>query len=582
MNANSQLARLRGELDRIDNKLLKLIEARIQLCGEIRSAKQDDAGLLLRPRRQRTLIERLQERSAIAPPDAIRHIWRELMGHCLQQQAQTTFLIVSEPGDETLVRLVRDHFGSAAPLEWTSDLSSALSRALNEQAVVVIPRSIPPLPRSLEAFELLQDEDSEPIAWAVGRVCEEEASAPAVSKRIPPWTPASWRERPACQLPVYDTPAELKEVEQRLAQRAPVVELNDVDALARRLADVANGRAILLQGGDCAETFAGCSRANMGALGDLLGDLAAAIEAGSRSKVARVARAAGQFAKPRTQLTEQIDGQDLPAYRGDAVNRIEANCEARRPDPERLLEAHAWSELGARWLCEHVPDGMEPIYTSHEALLLNYEEALTHYDELSGRWWSGSAHLLWIGDRTRQIDGAHIEYARGIANPVAVKCGAAIDEDGLLRLLDILDPERQPGRVTLISRLGSKLVRERLPWLMRWVAREGLRPVWCVDPMHGNTRVVDGLKTRLVDEIESETVSFFEIAEAERVWPGGVHLELTPDDVTECIGAGVRREHLSRRYTTACDPRLSGAQALALAQLIADQYRKIRATRSAA
>lgn len=575
MNMTMQLTRLRGELDDIDNQLLDLIEQRLILCATIGDNKRSETELFLRPRRQHAVIARLQARAKITPPDAVRHIWRELMAHSLGVQAPLTLALVDEGRRDRIHRLVREQFGSAAPIEWKKDVPSVLAKASRDHAVAILPYVAElHLPADLRAFELLRDDEGRPAAWAVGRIGDEAADRAPVSIQRDLWRPDSWREKPALQLPNYDDLSKLKQVEKRLARRAPIVELNDVDLLSRRIASVADGRGILLQTGDCAETFEGASRKNVAAYADLLAQMAARIEVCAACEVVRVGRIAGQYAKPRTQPMESSNGVELHAYRGDAVNDLAPEPLARRPDPERLLLAHEYSERSARWLCGHVPDGDEPIYTSHEALLLNYEEALAQYDELSARWWSGSAHMLWIGERTRQIDGAHLEFVRGIANPIAIKYGPSAAPDKLCRLLEILNPERVPGRVTLIPRLGHDHIETRLPLLIRATVREGWTVPWCLDPMHGNTHVAGGKKTRDLDHIQAEIGSFFAIARAEGAWPGGIHLELTPDDVTECIGgkSGIREKDLEKAYKTACDPRLNRGQALEIADFVAEQY----------
>ncbi|HUE79645.1 MAG TPA: 3-deoxy-7-phosphoheptulonate synthase [Sphingomicrobium sp.] len=581
MNMTNALTRLRWDLDDIDNQLLDLIEKRLLLCATIGDSKRTEARLFLRPQRQQALVRRLQARAKFTSPEAVRHVWRELMAHSLQVQAPLTLLLVDDGRRDRLQRLAREQFGSAPGIEWARDARSALSRASGEHVVAIIPHQNDlQLASGLHAFELLRDEDGRPTAWAVGRVNEEATDKEAARSRGNPWRPNSWRKRPALQLPEYDDDQKLKDVEKRLAGRAPIVELNDVDILSCRLAEVANGRAILLQAGDCAESFEHVSRTNTVAVAELLAEMAARIEAGAACGVVRVGRIAGQFAKPRTKLMESIAGVEIHAYRGDAINDAVAAPLARQPDPDRLLRAQEHSERTARWLASHVPDGQQPIFSSHEALLLNYEEALTQYDELSGRWWSGSGHMLWIGERTRQIDGAHIEYVRGIANPIAIKYGPSADPDKLCRLLEALNPERPRGRVTLIPRLGYKHVEARLPLLMRAAAREGWIVPWCLDPMHGNTQVTGGRKTRDLDHIRAEIGAFFAIALAEGAWPGGIHLEVTPDDVTECIGgkSGITETDLSRAYKSACDPRLNRSQALEIADFVSEQYAKFRQT----
>jgi chorismate mutase len=390
MNMTTKLTRLRRDLDDIDNQLLDLIEERLRLCATIGDSKRSDARLFLRPQRQQALVRRLQARATITPPEAVHHVWRELMAHSLQVQAPLTLLLVDDGRPDRLQRLARETFGSAPAIEWAGDARSALARASKEHAVAIVPhKKALQLPPGLHAFEALRDDNGHPTAWAVGRIKEEATSPKAVRRLGAHWRPDSWRKRPAAQLPQYNDELRLKDVEKRLASRAPIVELNDIDVLNGRLAEVASGRAILLQAGDCAESFEQVSRDRSVAVAELLAEMAARIEAGAGCDVVRIGRIAGQFAKPRTTPMESAGGVEMHAYRGDAINDVVPAPLARRPNPDRLLLTQEHSERTARWLASHVPDGQQPIFTSHEALLLNYEEALTRYDELSGRWWSG-------------------------------------------------------------------------------------------------------------------------------------------------------------------------------------------------
>ena len=411
------------------------------------------------------------------------------------------------------------------------------------------------------------------------------------------WTPSSWRGKPARQLPAYPDSRALAMAESRLAEAAPLAPFAESRLLSARLAEVASGKGFLLQGGDCAETFAEFGADRVRRSFTLLLQMAAMIgeapigETGI-GEVVKVARLAGQFAKPRSAATETIDGVTLPSWRGDIVNGAGFDAASRTPDPARMLEAHHQSEVtldllrafgaaayadlpdmhrAARrrlGLAEH-EDPVEPAetFTSHEALLLNYEEALTRRDEATGDWWATSAHMIWIGERTRQLDGAHVDFASGIANTIGLKCGPTLTPDELLRLIDRLDPGNRAGRVVLIGRFGAQDVVKRLPALMRATRAAGSRALWSIDPMHGNTRTVAGRKTRTLPDILAELRAFFEIAAVEGVHPGGVHLEMTGEEVTECLGGtrGLREEDLGRRYLTHCDPRLNGAQALDVA-----------------
>jgi 3-deoxy-7-phosphoheptulonate synthase len=415
------------------------------------------------------------------------------------------------------------------------------------------------------------------------------------------WTPTSWRDHPALQMPSYPDPHALEIAESCLEASAPLGSVTENRALSAKLAEVAQGRGFLLQGGDCAETFAEFGADKVRRSFNLLLQMAAMIRTASSGEVVKIARMAGQFAKPRSADMETIGGIALPSYRGDIVNGPDFDARSRTPDPLRMLEAHRQSKVtidlikaysaaayadlseihraARRRLAigfEHAqPQGdvNQPVemFTSHEALLLNYEQALTRWDELTESWWATSAHMIWIGERTRQLDGAHVEYMRGIANTIGVKCGPTMEPDELLRLIEALDPENRPGRLVLIGRFGARAAQERLPALMRATRAAGSHALWSADPMHGNTvSASGGRKTRAVPDIVTEILTFFAVAAAEGVHAGGVHLEMTGEDVTECLGGsrGLREEDLERRYLTHCDPRLNAAQALDVASEI--------------
>ena len=567
MRTMDNLARLRGEIDDIDDRILELVEERLSLCRRIALSKGNGRQLKLSPSRQRSVLVRLQARASKAAAPAVPHIWREIMAHGLQVQAPMRILIPTGANSDRLLRLVRDRYGSAAPVEWVDSRDDAIARAKQEDAIVVLAGTTRPhLPDGLADFDRLRDDEGVLVGWLAGRIGEE-----PVNDRLPRWTPSSWRVREARQQPGYPDPADLERVERRLAARAPLVELHDIDALKERLAAAARGQALLLQGGDCVETFGEYSVEKVRATANLLLELGEVIGSAVGRPVIHVGRMAGQFAKPRSSPTEAVDGIELPIYRGDGVNGAEPDPKARMADPGRLLQAHdqAASTLDELW--HRAPPGSEPVYASHEALLLNVEQALTRHDELTGRWWASSGHMLWIGDRTRQLDGAHVEYARGIANPIGLKCGPSLDADELLRLIERLDPDNEPGRLTLIPRLGRDRIAEQLPRLMRAARKEGRNVLWCVDPMHGNTRIVDGRKARLLDDIIAETIAFHDIALAEGVWPGGLHLELTGTEVLECIGGRRKLFRLGSkiRYLSGCDPRLNPGQARELADRVA-------------
>ena len=445
------------------------------------------------------------------------------------------------------------------------------------------------------------------------------------------WSPDSWRSKPARQLPVYPDAAKVEAATRRLSTYPPLVFAGEARRLKAHLAKVAQGEAFLLQGGDCAESFAEFHPNNIRDTFRVLLQMAIVLTFGGATPVVKVGRLAGQFAKPRSSDTETIGGVELPIYRGDIINGFEPTPEARTPDPDRMVQAynqaaatlnllrafaqggyadlhkvHQWnlgfvekSPAGERYqdmadrldetlafmaacgiTAETTPQIRETeLFTSHEALLLPYEQALTRIDSTTGDWYDVSAHMLWIGDRTRQPDGAHVEFCRGIRNPLGLKCGPTTDPDELIRLIDLLNPADEPGRLTLICRMGHDKVEDKLPAIIRKVKREGRRVVWSCDPMHGNTiKSTNGFKTRPFDRILAEVRGFFEVARAEGVHPGGVHFEMTGQDVTECTGgAQAITEHaLALRYHTACDPRLNASQALELAFLVAEGLKSAR------
>ena len=451
------------------------------------------------------------------------------------------------------------------------------------------------------------------------------------------WTPDSWRGKPIRQVPDYPDQAVLGQVEETLSNYPPLVFAGEARNLREQLAKVADGQAFLLQGGDCAESFAEFHPNNIRDTFRVLLQMAVVLTFGAACPVVKVGRMAGQFAKPRSAPTETLDGVELPSYRGDIINGIEFDAASRVPDPDRLLRAynqaaatlnllrafaqggfanlekvHQWNlefaftgAQGARYeelasrideclnfmrACGLSPDTVPQLretdfYTSHEALLLHYEEPLTRIDSLTDEWYDCSAHLLWIGDRTRQPDGAHVEFLRGVQNPIAFKCGPSLEVDDMLRLIQVLNPENTPGRLTLISRMGADKVEQALPALVRAVQREGRRVVWACDPMHGNTiKAQTGYKTRPFDRILTEVRRFFEVHEAEGSYAGGIHIEMTGQDVTECLGGAqaISDEALSERYHTHCDPRLNADQALELIFLIAENLKKSREGKPAA
>ena len=445
------------------------------------------------------------------------------------------------------------------------------------------------------------------------------------------WTPASWRTKPIVQQPHYSDARALEQAEQRLSKMPPLVFAGEINQLKKELANVAKGKAFLLQGGDCAESFSEFSADKIRDTFKVLMQMAIVMTFSASSPIVKVGRIAGQYAKPRSSDMESNQGVELPSYRGDIINGIEFTDSARQPDPERLVTAyhqaastlnllrafssggfadlhqvHAWNQnfitnspLAAKYkdLADQIDQSIRfmeacginasntpqlhetTLYTSHEALLLSYEQALTRTDSLSGDWYDCSAHMLWIGDRTRQPDHAHVEFLRGVKNPIGIKVGPSTQVDDLEQLLNILNPENEAGRITLIARMGAEKITEHLPRLVRAVKQSGHQVIWSSDPMHGNTiKASSGYKTRSVDAILQEMKGFFEVHRAEGTHAGGVHFEMTGQNVTECIGGAymISEQGLADRYHTHCDPRLNGEQALELAYLIADTLKAAR------
>ena len=446
------------------------------------------------------------------------------------------------------------------------------------------------------------------------------------------WTPDSWRNKPIMQVPDYPDRAALVETEKQLATFPPLVFAGEARNLKKALARVANGDAFLLQGGDCAESFAEHGANNIRDFFRMFLQMAVVLTFAGSSPVVKVGRIAGQFAKPRSAPTETRDGKELPSYRGDIINGNEFTEAARRPDPRRQVEAYrqsaatlnllrafaqgGYANLGSvhQWMLGFLKDSPQSrryneladrisealafmracgldleshpelratdFYTSHEALLLGFEEAFTRIDSTTGDWYCTSGHMVWIGDRTRQFDHAHVEYCRGIRNPLGLKCGPSLKPDDLLRLIDILNPDNEAGRLTLICRDGADKVGDLLPALVRAVKREGRAVVWSCDPMHGNTITsASGYKTRPFDRILQEVKAFFDVHTAEGTYAGGVHLEMTGQNVTECTGGAraISDEDLNDRYHTFCDPRLNAEQSIDLAFLLAELLKKERA-----
>jgi 3-deoxy-7-phosphoheptulonate synthase len=445
------------------------------------------------------------------------------------------------------------------------------------------------------------------------------------------WIPDGWRTRPVLQMPDYPDAKALAEVEAQLATFPPLVFAGEARNLKKALARVAAGEAFLLQGGDCAESFAEHGANNIRDFFRVFLQMAVVLTYAGAVPVVKIGRIAGQFAKPRSSPTEKAGGVELPSYRGDIVNDIGFTAQARTPDPQRQLMAYrqsaatlnllrafatgGFANLGSvhQWMLGFLKDSPQSrrykeladrisealnfmracgldleshpelratdFYTSHEALLLGYEQALTRVDSTTGDWYATSGHFIWIGDRTRQLDNGHVEYFRGIKNPIGLKCGPTLKADELIKLIDVLNPDNEPGRLTLINRFGAEKVGDHLPSLIRAVKREGRVVVWSCDPMHGNTVTsTTGYKTRPFDRVLAEVKNFFAIHAAEGTYPGGVHLEMTGKDVTECTGGAraITEEDLNDRYHTVCDPRLNAEQSIDMAFLIAELLKQER------
>ena len=447
------------------------------------------------------------------------------------------------------------------------------------------------------------------------------------------WKPNSWRNYPVVQMPTYPDESKVNSVEAKLSFKPPLVFAGEVQALKKSLAFAEKGNAFILQGGDCAESFSQFSANGIRDTFKVLLQMAVILTYGSSIPIIKIGRIAGQFAKPRSSDVEIIDGIELPSYRGDMINDMEFNKTARQPDPQRLIDGYEQSAATLNLIRAFAQGGMANLekvhewtlgflndtpetdkyreianriseslnfmkacgltsssvpqlretdfFTSHEALLLNYEEALTREDTITAEkgWYATSAHLLWVGDRTRQFDHGHIEYLSGIQNPVGIKCGPSLEKDDLIRLLDKVNPNNESGKVVLICRMGSEKVNEHLPKLIKNIKANGKNVTWCCDPMHGNTiKASNGYKTRRVAEILNEVNNFFLVHKSEGTLPGGVHFEMTRANVTECLGGAneVKESDLGSRYHTHCDPRLNGSQSLELAFLVSDLIKSFR------
>ncbi len=439
------------------------------------------------------------------------------------------------------------------------------------------------------------------------------------------WNINSWRNKPILQQPTYEDQALLRSTEERLRQYPPLVFAEEVRSLKKQLASASRGDAFLLQGGDCAESFSEFNADGIRDFFKVMLQMSVVMTFASGKPIVKVGRIAGQFAKPRSSDTETVNGVTLPSYRGDIINSIEFSSQGRVPDPERMIQAynqsaatqnlirafarggfadlhkvHRWnldftkeSKANNRYqdLAHNIDQALAfmdacginssntptlnqtVLYTSHEALLLNYEEALTREDSITHNYYDCSAHMLWIGDRTRQLDGAHVEFLRGVENPIGIKAGPSMSEDDLLNLCDAINPNNEEGKLNFIVRMGENKVKDEFPRLLKAIKKEGKNVLWSCDPMHGNTiKASNNYKTREFNSVLAEVKNFFDIHKSEGTVAGGIHLEMTGKDVTECTGGvqEITEDGLSSRYHTHCDPRLNASQALELSFLLAD------------
>jgi len=569
---------LRGEIDHIDDQILDLLEQRYATVNRVSRAKASDPASVLpiRPLRERQIVERMSARASLIPTADVTHIWRSILS--LSAQSQRPYRIILWSSDKTrgaLSNLAAARFGSSVPVMWAASEDEAIAAARSGNAVLMMPAD-QLQPSAVPDLDLIGqyplDCVDHPWALAMGRLAAEADPTPA------DWSPTSWKRRVHHQLPAYPDQPLAAAIEHRLASASPVVSTEAAATLSALLVEAEQGRRLLIQAGDCAEPI-DSTRADTLAMRALIDDLGRRLEQDGAEGAIRIGRIGGQYAKPRSSSTEQHGAMRLAVYRGDAVNRPGASPADRSADPRRLDDAYAQSRRVGDWLEEEDrsrgDSARQRLFTSHEALLLNYEAALTRRDANDGRWWARSAHSLWLGDRTRDPRGAHVEYLSGIANPIGIKCGPGIDPDQLIVLLDRIDPTRSPGRIMLVARLGHQRVADRLGGLMEAVRRSGHPALWLCDPMHGNNQVIDGVKTRLVPDLVSEVEQFVAIARSVGIHPGGLHLEVTPRPVLECVDDVAQADPL-RSFESRCDPRLNADQAMRLVDRFAAASKAIR------
>ncbi|GAA3995537.1 3-deoxy-7-phosphoheptulonate synthase [Sphingomonas humi] len=541
---------LRRDIDWIDDQILDLLEQRYAVVKRVAWAKtrDGDQALAIRPEREASILDRLTARAIHVPLGDVTQIWRSILSlSAHHQRAYRVLAVGPESARLALLTLAAARYGEGITAQWTNDREAALVHALRGEAVVLVATDDNRTSEFADLDLIGQHPTGcieHPWALELGRLDRD-------GQGIRPWSPTSWKGKVHHQLPAYPDPRLAAEAEAELAGCGAIVALDEVEHLQSLVAEAQSGHRVLIQAGDCAESITASSE-EVTAMAALVGTLGDQLEALSSLPAIRLGRMGGQWAKPRSQATEGDGEARLATYRGDAVNGAAACPGERTADPHRLLLAREQARRVNGWL------GGSRVHTSHEGLLLNYEAALTR--SARGRNWAGSAHSLWLGERTRDPSGAHVEYLRGIANPLGIKCGPRMTPEQLLALLDRLDPQRVPGRIMLVARLGRDLIEQRLPLLIAAVAQAGCPVLWLCDPMHGNNHAANGTKVRLVPDIIAEAEAFARITRRMGIHAGGLHLEVTPRPVLECVDR-IEEATTDRPFDSLCDPRLNAGQA---------------------
>lgn len=549
---------LRKDIDWIDDQILDLLEQRYAVVKKVAWAKhrETEQALALRPSREAAILDRLSTRAIHVPQADVAHIWRSILSLSSHHQRAYRILVTGpETARVALLTLAASRYTGIA-VEWRDDGAAALEAAERGDAVLLIPADQWDAARH-GGLDLIAQHPTgcldHPWGLELGRLGSDEA-------RVEEWTPDSWRARVHQQQPAYPEPRAARDAIGELAAGSGIAPLDEVSELQALIADAQAGRGVFIQAGDCAERM-DADAAAVGAMASLIDRLGSELETRLDLPAVRLGRLGGQYAKPRSQVAEGAGASRVPAYRGDAVNGRAACPLERTPDPSRLLLARDQGLRVRDWLDNTA------IRTSHEALLLDYETALTR--SVGRRTWSSSAHSLWLGDRTRDLAGAHVEYLRGLANPLGIKCGPTLGAEELVNLLERLDPDGAPGRIMLVSRLGAAHIEDRLAPLMAAVKDSGRSVLWLCDPMHGNNRSANGTKLRLMPEIIAETRAFVRTTRSLGIHPGGLHLEVTPRPVLECVER-IEDATADRPFESLCDPRLNPEQALRVVAAYAD------------